>query len=583
MLPYLRFRLQRSMRRLRRDIRLWNLWLQSYLDLHVWGKWRQLGIIRRFVVVWWLLILIMVFGTFSQISGLSSFYLTPGPRAGGSYIEGIVGSVKTLNPILPENSAASDVNRLVFSGLTRYTPKRTIEGDLASSWKVSDDGKTYTFSLRKGVTWHDGQPFTSQDVLYTIATIQNPDTRSPLNSSWQGIRVEAKDEHTVIFTLPNAYAPFVYSTTVGIVPSHLLGGVDPGQLRVNDFNQRPVGTGPFRVTRFVPADREVLLAANPRYYLGKPLLDQVTVRLFDNTEEAGKAYVKRQLTAIANAGSLDFTKLGLIKQYHLNLPEEAVLFWRTGSGLLADKTMREAFSAAIDREAIIRDALGGQGVSLGLPLLPGQVGFSTKSRPTSFNISQAERLLDKAGWQKKESSKFRQKDGKDLSISLVTGKSGDYPRAAAIIQEQLARVGVEVKVATADSSTLQQTYIRPRNYDALLYGINIGADPDVYVYWHSSQVSDPGLNLSQYKSPAADRALEGARLTNDNAVRASRYASFLAAWTADVPAVVLYEPDYLYAVTPSAKGITAHKLIEPNDRFYGIERWTVQTQDKERY
>jgi peptide/nickel transport system substrate-binding protein len=267
----------------------------------------------------------------------------------------------------------------------------------------------------------------------------------------------------------------------------------------------------------------------------------------------------------------------------MNLPEEVVLFFRTSQGPLADKTVRQGLAAAINRQTLIRDGLGGHGTSLGLPILPDQVGFSARYRPAAFDKAEAEKLLDDAGWRRAEGEKVRSKDGKPLVLKLATARTGDYPRVATVLQQQLAEVGVKLEITMVEVAALQQSYIRPRNYDALLYGINIGADPDVYVYWHSSQISDPGLNLSQFKSTAADKALEGARLTTENSVRTARYSNFLSAWTAEVPAVVLYQPEYMYVTNPSVQGIVAKKLVDPSDRFYGVEDWTVKTRDIERY
>ena len=580
MFIYLKFRLQRWWRHALRDLSHWQASFVSYLDQHVWGKGQGLSLIRRFILVWWGTILLVGLGLMSQVKGVESSYLMLRPVAGGTYVEGVIGSVKNVNPILIEDSASADASRLVFNGLTRYTPRRGIEGDLAQSWSVSPDGKVYTFQLRRDVKWHDGAPFTAEDVLYTLAQVQNPDTRSPLLPSWQGVKAEAENANTVVFTLPNPYTPFIYSTTVGILPSHLLKGIEATTLRAVNFNQNPVGTGPFLLKHFNVNDREISLDANPHYHGGRPLLEHFSLRFYPGYRELTEAYTKRQVTAIGRLKTNDFEtnrNLANVRLYDLTLPDATGLFFRTTSQTLQDKAVRQALARSIDRTALINQTLGSNATELNLPILPGQIGYQPKFLPPAYDQAAAEKLLDEAGWKRPVPGEVRQKNGQALMLRLVTSSTGDYPEIAGLVKAAWTKLGVKVELTVADLTTLRESHIRARNYDVLLYGINIGADPDVYAYWHSSQASDPGLNLSQYSSPAADKALEGARITADTVIRANKYGTFLAAWVTDVPAVMLYSPHYIYAANASVQGISAKKLVDPADRFYGVEKWTVRT------
>lgn len=580
MWSYIKFQTARRVRRWRREVRAVRAWAADYFDRHVWGKWRQLGIIRRLVVVWWGSMVLMCFGLFGQIQALGSYYHIQQSLPGGQYAEGLVGKVKLVNPILSDSSASADASRLVFNGLTRITPRRTIEGDLATSWAVSSDGRTYTFNLRHGVKWHDSVPFTARDVAFTITAIQNPDTRSPLAASWLGVKAEAKDDYTVVFTLPNPYSPFIYSTTVGILPSHILESTDPSSLRISNFNQKPIGTGPFKLTALIASQGEIQFDANPDYYGGKPKIDQFTLRLYDNYSQVLDAYAKRQLTAVGRYlpnDSASKKKLVGLKLNSLNLPDESDVFLRTTSPLLGDKAVRQALAKATDRSQIISQDLGTAAVPLYSPILPGQIGYAAGYRQSGYDLAAAQQLLDDAGWAKGVDG-LRAKDGQTLKLKLVTSSDGDYPKVAGTLKNQWAKLGVGLDITTVDVKNLQQTYIKPRNYDALLFGINIGADPDEYVYWHSSQATDPGLNLSQYNSATADKALESGRIASDADVRTGKYHTFLAAWMDDTPAIVLYQPNYIYAASSSVRGIpTAARLVDPADRFYKVEQWTVRT------
>jgi peptide/nickel transport system substrate-binding protein len=574
---YVGFRYRRAIRRLKRTYRTIRKSIGDYVEQHIWGKWHQVRVVRKFLLMWWLVAAVAVAGVLQQLGALNRLSQVAVALPGGTYSEAAVGTVQTLNPVLPESQVSSDINRLVFSGLTRYNSRRQLVPDLAT-WETSSDGKVYTFHLRHGVQWHDGVPFTAADVAFTLAAIQNPDSRSPLASSWEGVKVTTKDDFTVIFTLPQPLNSFLDSTTVGIVPRHLLESVEPSMLREAAFNQNPVGTGPFKIKTFAPSAKVVELAANPKYYLGKPQLDEFTFKLYDNTADTMMAYAQRQVTSPGRIYSDTYDASqhqdGL-KRYDFTLPNAQTLFFANSDPILADKDMRTILTRSLDRQKILDAASHGEGVVLTQPLLPGQLGYTNKYAQGSIDAAAARTALDGAGWTVTPGSPTRVKDGKKLSLGLVTLEGGELERAANEIKRQWADLGVEVRVTAVGRDQLQQTYMRPRNFQMLLYGINLGSDPDVYSFWHSSQAKDPGINLSGYSSADADRALEAGRIKSDPQVREGKYDAFLKAWNADEPSAVLYESGYTYATRDTVDGITAHRLVTPADRFYGVEHWTV--------
>jgi peptide/nickel transport system substrate-binding protein len=579
MFDYLRFRYRRQFRRLRRDARTVRLWLGSYIQRHFVGKWQQARLIRRFLILWLLVLVVAGVGLLQQIDALKRVATTVVGMPGGTYTEAAVGTVQTLNPILPESATAADINRLVFSGLTRYDARRRIVPDLATSWDISPDGRTYTFHLTKGVKWHDGVPFSSADVAFTLTAIQNPDSRSPLASSWQGVTVETKDDSTVTFKLPQPLTSFLDSTTVGILPRHLLESTDPSMLREAQFNQQPIGTGPFKIKTFAPSAKEVELTANTHFYRhDRPKLDNFTFRFYDTPEAALAAFAQHQVTSpgrILPVKQAEAQRESGLTQFNFPLPEEQTLFFNTTDAVLSDKSLRLLLSRSLDRAAIVRKAAAGQAAVVDQPLLPGQVGFTAKYAPGTIDHAAARRALDEAGWTQPRSGAIRTKDGKKLQFKLVTLQGGELEAAAKEIKHQWADLGIDVAVTAATQTELQQTYMRPRNFQMLLYGTNLGADPDVYSFWHSSQAKDPGVNLSQYKSDDADKALEAGRIKTDPQVREGKYDAFLKAWNADAPAAVLYQPSYSYGVRDTVGGISGHRLVTPADRYYDVEDWTV--------
>lgn len=578
MVTYLRFRLQRVLRRYRREVANGLSGWRQYWRQNIRGKSRQLFMIRQFTLVWWSLIIISGLGLLWQVRAIGARSAVLQPRAGGIYTEAVVGKITTVNPILPDNGASADAVKLVYNGLTKFDTNGVLQADLATGWTISPDGKTYTFKLRSGVTWHDGVPFTAQDVVFTLAAIQNPDTRSPLAPSWQGVKVAAPDNQTVVFSLPKPYAPFINATTTGILPSHLLGSTEASAMRVTEFNQNPVGTGPFKLQRFQADDGQLDFQANDAYYGGRPLIRELQLKTFNTMNEAYTAFIRRQVMAVGGIEPKQVQsarQTGAIKLHEAAIPDEVAVFLRTSSGVTADKQVRAALALATNRDPIISEQLKGQANPLADPLVGTSLNLTGAPRQARFDVNKANATLEAAGW-KKGSDGYRSKGKDKLRISMVTQAGSVYGPVARELQQQWKKAGVEVELRELDAENLQQSHIRPRRYDALLYGINTGGDPDVYAYWHSSQGKDPGLNLSVYKSTAVDQSLEAGRTVLDAQTRSAKYRSFVQAWVADNPAIMLYSPVYTYGVDRSVYGIKLRKLVTPADRFDGVEKWSVR-------
>ncbi len=539
--------------------------------------WKNNKPVRRVTVLWLSVVALISIVSFLQLRSLRSFYLRLAGQPGGTYTEGITGSITTINPILADSGANADAARLVFSGLTRYNHKAEIEGDLAKSWTVSPDGRTYTFVLQPNAKWQDDQPVTSADVAFTINRIQNPDTRSPMASAWKGVEVATPNATTVVVTLPVRYDAFLNSTTVGILPEHILKTTAAADLRVSDFNQVPVGSGPFAVTNFDTENGSVTLQANANYFRGKPKLDSIVLRVYATQAELQSAFRKHQVMGMARSANTSGSSYGRGTTLHaLSIPEEVALFLRNQSPILSDVNVRSAIAAAVDRQEIISSILQDQAKPLVVPALTSQLPAAGDYKIPKQNIQEAKKLLDSAGWTQSGDS-VRTKDGKQLTLSMVTAQNDDYQAVAERLTKQLSAVGIALDVEVLDVASLQRSYITPRNYDMLLYGLNAGADLDPYPYWHSSQAKAPGLNVAQYSSPVADKALVSARATTDPNVRKVRLKSFLDTWSADDPAVMLYTPNYLYVTEETVQGISDGEIITAADRFYNVQNWTVRS------
>lgn len=562
---YLTFTFHRSKRRFMRQGKTAQTWFTNYLHRHIYGAWAKLGLMRWQFAAWILLAGISVFGVWQGFSRLDNLWLTEQPVQGGVYREGIVGRVRQVNPLYVENSATADVVDVVFSKLVRTTNGTDLTSDLATSWSVTPDRRTYTLKLRPEARWHDGVKVTANDVAFTFSAIQNPDTRSNLASSWDKVVVTALDESTVEFKLPASYSGFWAALAqVGILPEHRLGAIPATQYRLDEFNQRPIGSGPYILDNLSVDSDTIQLRRYPEYFLGSPRLDEVKFVQVDDTDALIDAYAKRRIDGLSQ---IEPAKLETIKGYSnleveaYRLPNYVGVFYNTAQPELADKGVRAALSQAVDRKAILSEVVNDQGNVWQYPIPAGYSGFNPQARKIGFDATAAQAALT----------------GKlTRPLRLVTVNADPYPEIARRIQESYRAVGVSLEVTAVDAFSLQQNYIRPRQYDILLYGQDIGAESDVFAFWHSSQATDPGLNVSQYKSKEADAALEQARFGRDPNFRDAKYKEFVRIWSEDVPALLLYSPAYLYAHTVALDGVTEGNLVTPTDRLRDIHLWSLE-------
>lgn len=578
MWPYLRLRSSRGWRRFKRETNFLSRWTLNYFRRRVWGRWGNLLLAKSLILPWLLLTLFIGVLLLAQIVGLDNYYLTQVPAPGGDYSEGLVGKVRVINPILALDAPSLDLDRLIFSGLTQFNSDRGIVPDLAESWDESTDGRTYTFHLRPDAVWQDGVPLTASDVAFTLDLIQNPDARSPLASSWQGVKSQVVDNYTLKLILPNPYAPFINLTTFGILPRHTLDSIAPANLLSAEFNTAPVGSGPYKLKQITPDGTEFILAANTAFYGRPPRLDNITIRTYTTAHELMNAYARKEILGLSTIQRSDLEvakKLPDLTVRQLTVPDYTTLFFNLKRPIFGDQNLRAGLALATDRGTLISRLFGSSASAAYDPIPPGYPGYNPAAPRLKFNAQAATQKLDAAGWTLQGG--VRTKDGNPLKLQLVTHDDPDYRAVATEIQRQWQAVGVQLDIVAASTDDLQQRYIRPRNYDILLYGINLGADPDVYGFWHSSQAADPGLNLSGYSSADADKYLESGRIVRDPVTRAAKYQKFEAIWAADVPAIFLYTPTYYYGVDRSVGGVTAQHLVYPSDRFYNIESWYVNT------
>jgi peptide/nickel transport system substrate-binding protein len=542
--------------------------------------------VRRFVATWVLLIVLLCAALVGQFRQLNRTFQSMQPVAGGTHSEGMLGTFTNANPLYAATLADTSVSRLVFSGLLTYDSSNDLIGDMAESWSVSEDNKVYTVVLRDGLKWHDNTPLTADDVVFTFRTAQNPDAKSPLFRSWNRIDITAKDARTVVFTLPSAFAPFPHSLTTGIIPKHILENTAVDDLRSAKFNtSQPVGSGPFTwgSVELVQSgegegEQRIGLRSYDSYHEGKPQLDRFVVRTYLNKTRLLNDFRDSTINAMVGVDDIpaDITTSESFISYNPTLTAQTMAFFKTDSDILKDKTVRQALVRAVNVPQLVID-FSEPVVGANSPLLKGQLGYDASITQLGHNQTKAQELLDKANW-KAAAGQTRSKAGKPLSLRLVAQKTADSNDITAKLQQAWAAVGVEATVVLIEENEIQAT-LRDRNYDILVYGISVGADPDVFPYWHSTQ-SDPRsgsrLNFSHYNSTTADSALEAGRSRQDSQLRSAKYKPFLQAWRDDAPALALYQPRFSYVTNTPVFGFDQQALNTGSDRFNSVHTWQIQ-------
>lgn len=513
------------------------------------------------------------------------------PARGGQYIESIVGTPRFINPVLAQISDVDrDISRLVYSGLVKYDKQGRIVEDLAQSFVIENNTK-YIFNLKKNIFWHDGEKFTADDVVFTVKLIQDPKYASPMRLNWQGVEINKIDDGTVAFQLTSPYSPFLENATIGILPKHIWGDIAPKSFPLAEANLQPIGSGPYKFEKFQKDTsgniKIYTLKANDRYYNMAPSIERLAFRFFDSEEEAITAFKNHEVNGVNFVSGDNRAKVedagGSI--YSFSLPRYfAVFFNQVKSKVLLEKSVREALTLATDRQNIIDIAAGGNGMPSYGPIVRELLGYNPQiEEKYQFSPEQAIKKLEEDKWLDTDGDGVREKklqanaELTPLEVRLISVQWPELETVLRTLKEQWERIGARVIIETYTLGELQQDFIRPREYEALLFGQVVGIDPDPFSFWHSSQKKDPGLNLSLYENKTADKLLEEARQTLDSQARAEKYVLFQNTITDDIPAIFLYTPSYLYLTSNRIKGIGEGKIADPSWRFSDIAQWYLET------
>jgi len=499
------------------------------------------------------------------------------PAIGGTYTEGIVGQPEYVNPVTAASEADLAIVKLVYSNVP----------DIADTITASPDGKTWTVRLKPNLHWADGEQLTSDDVIFTVESIEDPDAESPLATDWQGVTANRMSELEVQFTLPAPYAFFADNLeNLYIIPKHIFGDVPPGNWRLSDYNLKPVGSGPYQ---FVSYDRgpdgfisSYELAAQKNSFSKQPLIPNVTFTFFRNENDLMRSFNDGAIDGFAPASPADVAAIA--RPYNLfswrTTDYYAIFLNQSVNDALQDPAVRSALSLAIDRNDLVANALGTYGVPDGGPIPPDAAYVSSAVTIPSTSIDLASTTLGAAGWTLGADGN-RAKTVKTATIPLqitLTVPDIDFlVKTAEVIQGDWQSIGIPTTIATDSPETIMDDTVNNRSYETLLFGNILGPSSDLYSFWDSSERFSPGFNLATYSNPTVDGLIEAARTTMDEASRTADLAEAQSDIIADTPAIFLYSTDDLYVAGKDLQGIATGTLSDPSDRFRELPDWYLET------
>ncbi len=632
---------------------------------------KELFIIRVFFVL----------ALLSTVYLFASYYIRSTekiPAHGGHYTEGMMGQPLYINPLFSQTSDVDgDITSLIFSSLLKYDKKQQLQGDLATSYDISEDHLQYIFHLRNDVYWHDGEKFNAQDVISTIDHILDPVYNSPLVLSFKGVKYEQINQYTIRFTLKKPFAPFPSVLTFGILPGHIWDQIEPNTARIAEYNLKPIGTGPW-VFSSLTKDKKgriksYTIVKNTNYYQTQPLLDKITFKFYDSLEQVIDALKNKHILGIQFIPQKlkeQITDIKNVQTHSLTFPQYTAVFFNESENIfLEDQKLREALRLAIHKDKIVSYALDGEGEPLSSPFLKGFIGYDEQHQDVAPSTEQANILLDELNYkpipvtdyikqiqkervtetrkkmeqdwknyqdqlqteesEKKDSSSksnkekdltihanddknqaleeslsltnpddltdeeiletidfsdldflnqnfIRVKNNELLTIRLTTVDHPENQKTAELIKDDWNKIGITVKLEIIAPQKITEI-IKKRQYECLIYGQNVGFDPDPYAFWHSSQINDPGLNLAQFSNKEADQLIVEARETSEKKIREEKYKKFQTILQEEIPAIFLYSPTYTYVLTNKIKGFNIQSIVEPRDRFNNLEEWYIKT------
>jgi peptide/nickel transport system substrate-binding protein len=534
---------------------------------------------------------------FSLVFALLSYHVQSESRlcterfatSGGTFVEGVFGAPEYINPLLADdNPVDRQLVELIFDGLTRYENGILVPA-LAESWEVSEDGRTVQFQLLNDTVWHDGEPFTAEDVAFTYSLMQDEDfPGDPARQRlWQAVDIRVISPEAIEFVLREPYSGFLDATTTGILPAHLLAGISAGDLLEQNFNRYPIGTGPFVVgtDQDWMADGILRLTPSAADWPQGVRISDIGFRFFPSEDSLVDAFKAGEIQAINNVSPAMLPAViqdPEVRLFSAPASEYSSLLFNlgeTGSDATRSSEIRHALAYGLDREKIIDQALNGQGIALNGPYLPDSWAYQPDtltlytSQPISATIG-----LESAGWLMPEGSDKREKDGNPMILRLLAFNTPTNRAVAEEIEVQWKELGISPLMNLFSDWRDFRRALSNGDFDVALVNVRPSGDPDLYDFW-SQEAIIQGQNYAGWNRRRASEALEEARQIWPADERLPLYQAFLRYYDEDLPELSLYQHIYTYAVNGSVEGISIGRIDDTRDRYTSLANWIMSYQD----
>ena len=503
---------------------------------------------------------------FASLISYNQRYLLTTPSYGGEIREGIIGTPRFINPVLASSEQDKDLTSLVFAGLTKENKDGSVALDMAESVNQSEDGLRFSVKIKSTTRFHDGEKVTPDDILYTISLVQNPLLKSPRRVEWEGVTIEKNSESEITFVLKKPFPLFMKTLSLGILPKHVWKNLTEDQISLSDLNIHAIGSGPYSIKNVTTESGIPVvftLVSHKHYTLGRPYIDTMVISSYQNEKYLLKAFQDGDIKRIHGISPEKIASLsvpaGAVKTSLL--PRTFTIFFNPNKATsLADKDTREALQLAINKKEIVEKVLLNYGKVTDAPY-----PFDSESISVEYNPEKAKELLS--------SSKQHKNASSTIELTLATANTDEMKKVAEMIKIYWEKIGVNVTISIYDVSDLNQNIIKDRDFQVLLFGEITESPSDLYAFWHSSQRTYPGLNVSNYVSKNLDENLDTLRSENDEQLRMEAYAAVRKEFSEEVPGIFLFAPSLIY--------ITNDKTISPlpefshgnASRFMLVENW----------
>lgn len=547
---------------------------KEHIRENVFNRFSHIVDIRLLILEWGLLAIALIMLAVTQAFWFADSHSENVWASGGTFTEATLGDVNSMNPLFAMTGSEKTLSRLMFATLVTNDQSGHPIPALAKSVTPSEGGKIWTIKLRDDLKWSDNEPLTKDDVLFTLGLIKNSAVNTIYDTNLANVKITEGEDDGIVFTLSAPYADFISALNIPIIPKHILGDADPRTLIEDNFSNAPVTSGPFSfnaVQNFsFNNEKTVYLSNNPNYYKGSAMLNSFAVHTFGDHDSIISALNNGSVTATAELSEVDSSKItsSQVTQMNAALNSGAFMFMNVSSENLKDVELRKAIRQGINLEKI-RSAAPDT-IAINFPLLESQIKLENYPSIPNQDFDAAKAKVSELSGDKK------------ISLEIATVNTGFLPDVSNVISEELKALGIDTHVSVYDENQeFISTTLSKRDYDILVYDVELGSDPDLLPYYHSSQAAKSGLNLSNYKNSLVDDLLLAGRETMDESLRIKKYESFLEYFVQDAPAIALYRPNLAYYYNKNVRPFSnTLNLSTKYDRFCDVKYWSVNTETK---